>query len=158
MKTVDIYIGTSIRGPGRGAGRVMYLMKTKLQSGADHESAPEVAEYDDATESRLVLYALRDAMGRMNFACHVVIHTECEYVAAAINQHWPEAWQENAWKSSKGKEVKDAVLWSMILQDLEEQGHELVAEPGKHEYSQWMYWKLPLAKAYKDTFCRMEKE
>lgn len=117
-----------------------------------------MAEYDDATESRLVLYAIRDALGRLNFACTVVIHTECEYVAAAIEQHWPEDWQENGWKNSKKKEVKDAALWSMILQELEETGHELVAEPGKHEFSQWMQFQIPLARAYKDIFCKMEKE
>lgn len=133
-------------------------MRTKLKSGADKESAPEIAEYDNATESRLVLYAIRDAIGRLKYACRVVIHTECEYVAAAIEQHWPEAWQENAWKSSKGKEVKDAVLWSMILQDLEESGHELTAERGKHEWSQWMQWNMPITKAYKDTFYKVEKD
>ena len=158
MQTVEIFIGTSLRGPAKGVGRVMYLMRTKLKSGADKESAPEIAEYDNATESRLVLYAIRDAIGRLKYACKVVIHTECEYVAAAIEQHWPEAWQENAWKSSKGKEVKDAVLWSMILQDLEESGHELTAERGKHEWSQWMQWNMPITKAYKDTFYKVEKD
>lgn len=158
MQTVEIFIGTSLRGPAKGVGRVMYLMRTKLKSGADKESAPEIAEYDNATESRLVLYAIRDAIGRLKYACRVVIHTECDYVAAAIEQHWPEAWQENAWKSRKGKEVKDAVLWSMILQDLEESGHELTAEPGKHEWSQWMQWNMPITKAYKDTFCKVVKD
>lgn len=158
MQTVEIFIGTSLRGPAKGVGRVMYLMRTKLKSGADKESAPEVAEYDNATESRLVLYAIRDAIGRLKYACRVVIHTECDYVAAAIEQHWPEAWQENAWKSSKGKEVKNAILWSMILQDLEDSGHELTAERGKHEWSQWMQWNMPITKAYKDTFCKVEKD
>ena len=85
-------------------------MWAKLQSGKVKESDPEVAEYDDATESRLVLYAIKDALIRTNYACRVVIYTECDYVAAAINQHWPEEWQKNNWKNSKGKDVKDAVL------------------------------------------------
>lgn len=105
-----------------------------------------------------MLYALRDAIARLNFACRVVVHTECSYVAAAITQRWPEAWQRNGWKNSHGGEARDAVLWSLILQDIEDSGHELEAEGGKHEYSQWMAWNMPLARAYKDTFFKLPKE
>lgn len=158
MTTVEVFIGTSLRGPARGTGRTMYLMRTKKRNGEDHESIPEVAEYEDTTESRLVLYAVKEAIGRLNFACEVVIHTECDYVAAAVNQKWPEGWQENGWKSSKGKEVKDAELWGSIMQILEESGHELKAEPGKHEWSQWMAWKMPLATALREIFTKIPKE
>ena len=158
LKTVDVFIGTSIRGPAKGVGRTMYILRTKLRSGTEYEGAPEVAEYDDGTESRLVLYAIRDALMRLNYACRVVVHTECTYVAAAITQHWPEKWQGNNWQSGRNKEVKDSVLWSLILQELEEGGHELVAEAGKHEYSSWMQWKMALVRAYKDVFSKVEKE
>ena len=155
MQTVDIYIGTSLRGRAKGAGRVMYVMWAKLQSGKVKESDPEVAEYDDATESRLVLYAIKDALIRTNYACRVVIYTECDYVAAAINQHWPEEWQKNNWKS-KGKDVKDAVLWSMILQELEESGHQLEAEKEKHTWSEWMRWNFPMTKPLKSVFKKVD--
>ncbi len=133
-------------------------MWTKLPSGREHESTPEVAEYDNATESSLVLLALRDAILRTNFACRIVVHTECDYVAAAIMQHWPEKWQNSDWKSSKDKEVKYAALWSMILQDIEEYGHQLEAVKGKHEWSEWMRWNLPLTKPLKEVFKKTDKE
>lgn len=133
-------------------------MKTVKRNGEPHESDLEIAEYDEATESRLTLYAIRDALTHMNFACRLVIHTECDYVAAAINQHWPQGWQENSWRTSKQKEVKDAELWSMILEDLEELGHILEAEKEKHSWSEWMRWNLPLKNALKGVFIKVPKE
>lgn len=133
-------------------------MRVKLKSGKVHESAPEVAEYDDATESSLVLYAIRDVFNRMNFACRIVIHTECNHVAAAINRHWPEKWRLNGWKNTKEKEIKDAVLWSMVLEEMEEAGHTLEAKSGKHEWSDWMQWKLPFATPLKNVFKKLIKE
>ena len=157
MQTVDVYIGTSLRGRASGPGRVMYIMRVKLKSGNVHESDPEAAEYDDATESSLVLYAIRDAIARMNYACRIVIHTECNYVAAALNQHWPEEWRRNGWRNAKEKEIKNAVLWSMLLEDLEESGHLMEAESGKHEWSEWMQWKLPFTAPLKNVFKKLAK-
>jgi len=126
-------------------------------SGRVKESTPEAAECDDATEGSLILFAIRNMLNRMNYACRVVIHTECTHVAAAITQRWPEAWRENGWKNSKGKDVKNAELWEMILQELEEAGHTLEAEPGKHEWSEWMRWNLSLIKPLKNVFGRVSK-
>lgn len=133
-------------------------MTAKLKSGMEYESAPEVAEYDNAAESSLVLHAVKEAVGRMNYACRVVVHTECSYVAAAIENHWPETWRENAWKNSKGKDIKDAVLWDMILQEMEVSGHEMESVQGKHGWSEWMRWKLPLTKPLKDMFQKIKKD
>lgn len=82
LKVVDIFIGTTLRGSAKGSGRVMYIMRTKRKNGSDYEAAPQIAEYDDTTESASVLYAIRDALQRLNYACTVVIHTECSNVAA----------------------------------------------------------------------------
>jgi len=100
---------------------------------------------------------MRDALQRLNYACSVVVHTECNYIAAAVNNRWPEAWRMNGWKNGKGKEVKDADLWEMIFEEMEEGGHELLAIPGKHEFSHWMAWNLPLVRAWQDVFCTDEK-
>lgn len=157
MQTIDVYIGTSLRGRASGTGRVMYVMWSVSPSGKEHKSDPEVAEFDDATESSLVLLAVRDAISRINYAHRVVIHTECNYVAAAINQNWMEKWQKNNWKNSKEKEVKDAELWSMIFQEIEDSGNLLESETGKHEWSAWMKWQIPLTKPLKNTFKKAEQ-
>lgn len=152
MKQVDVFIAAGIRGPARGTGKVMYLMRTKKNNGTDHESRPSVTESDNATEGRLILMAIRDALQRMNYACAVTVHTESSYIAGAINNHWMEAWERNGWKNARGREVQDSILWSQIYRILEETGHELSAEQGSHEYAHWMRFQMPLADAYKDIF------
>ena len=77
LKVVDIFIGTTLRGSAKGSGRVMYIMRTTRKNGSDYEAAPQIAEYDDTTESESVLRAIRDALQRLHYACTVVIHTEC---------------------------------------------------------------------------------
>ena len=68
LKVVDIFIGTTLRGSAKGSGRVMYIMRTKRKNGSDYEAAPQIAEYDDTTESASVLYAIRDALQRLNLS------------------------------------------------------------------------------------------
>lgn len=133
-------------------------MQTLKKDGKPYESRPEVAEYDDATEAKLVLFALRDALGRMNYACEIVIYTECIYVAEAVENRWPDAWKVMGWKNSRERDVADAALWRDIYTELTDTGHLLRAKLGKHEYSGWMQWKMPLAKAYKDTFQPLSKD
>lgn len=157
LKRVDVFIGTSIRGPGKRTGKSMYVMRYMRKNGEPYESDPEVAQYEQATESRLVLYAIRDALGRMNYACEVVLHTECSYVAAAFHQNWTEQWQQNGWKNKKGKDVADSTLWNDILLELEQSGHIIRVEEGKHEYSDWMQWKFQFVKVMNDVFVKIEK-
>ena len=94
-------------------------MSAKKANGAPHEPPPRIAEYEETTEGGLTLYALRDALERFNYACEIIVHTECGHVADAISQHWPEQWSANGWKTQKQKEVKNACLWSDILLLLE---------------------------------------
>lgn len=86
-----------------------------------------------------------------------MIHTECSNVAAAIQQRWPETWRRNGWKSAKGNDVKNAILWEMLLQEIEDGGHILLAESEKHEYAEWMRFNLPLKRALKDIFAAVPK-
>ena len=103
-------------------------MSAKKADGTPHEPPPRIAEYEETTEGGLTLYALRDALDRFNFACEITVHTECAYVADALNQRWPWQWAGNGWKNPKQKEVKNACLWSDVLRLLEEGGHLVKAE------------------------------
>lgn len=131
-------------------------MKCLRANGREHEKKAQIAEFDEATESRLVLCGIRDALQRLRFGCEVVIHTECCYIAGAIRQNWPAEWEKKNWKNCRGEEVKDGILWSQIWQDVTEEGHVLRAEEGKHEYSSLMRYKMHLVPAYKDVFTEIK--
>ena len=137
MKSVEIYIGTTLRGSAKGIGKGIYIMRAHLAEDRVHEKMAAV-EIDGATESRLSLYCLRDSLARFLYACEVTVYTECTYVAAAINSRWPESWREKDWMTGRGARVKDAGLWRDILWHLEDTGHTIHAVPGKHEFGDWM--------------------
>ena len=149
--TVEIYIGSALRGSAKGIGKGMYIMRARLADSRMHERMAAV-EMDGATESRLALYCLRDSLARFQYACDVRVHTECTYVAAAINSRWPEAWRENGWTTGRRSKVKDSGLWRDILWHLEDTGHTLQAVAGKHEFSFWMRANLPRLYAPRDIF------
>lgn len=158
MKTVEIYIGTDLRGPAKGEGKVIYIMRTLRRNRQVHESMPAVRAEYPATESRLVLLALRDALLRILYACEVVVYTECTYMAAAINNMWPAGWQKNNWINARGQQVKDWYLWECIMQELEAAGHILRAVSGKHEFSAWMRYSIPHLAADKESFTAIEQK
>ena len=112
-------------------------MRARLAGDRVYEKMAAV-EIDGGTESRLVLYCLRDSLARFRYACEVEVHTECTYVAAAVNSRWAEGWKGNGWTTGRGARVKDAGLWRDILWHLEDTGHTLRAVAGRHEFSGWM--------------------
>lgn len=150
MKEVEIYIGTTLRGSGKGIGKGMYIMRARLAEGRVHERMAAV-EIDGGTESRLVLYCLRDSLARFRYACGVSVYTECTYVAA-VNNRWAEGWKGTGWTTGRGARVKDAGLWRDILWHLEDTGHTLRAVAGRHEFSGWMRANLPRLYAPRDIF------
>ncbi len=157
MTTVDIYIGTTLRGSAKGTGKGIYIMRAHLAEGRVHERMAAV-EIGGATESRLALYCLRDSLARFRYACDVVVYTECTYVAAAVNSQWSEVWRESGWITGRGTRVKDSGLWRDILWHLEDTGHALRVVPGKHEFSSWARANLPRLYAPRDIFGEVDGE
>lgn len=129
-------------------------MQTQL-AGRIYEK--KAAAETEGTESRLVLYALRDALRRFNIACDIVVHTECGYAAAAINNGWPAIWRENGWQTARGTKTKDSGLWRDILWEWEDAGHRITAMPGQHTFSLWMRANLPRMRAGKGVFSEIEE-
>ena len=155
MRPVEIYIGTSLRGSAKGVGKSMYVMQTKTESGRVHERKA-LTETDGATESRLVLYALRDALNRFVLASDITVYTECSYIAAAINNQWFAYWRDHEWTTKKGEPVKDAGLWRDILWEWEDTGHQIRAEYGPHSFSGWLKCNIPRLYASRDTFTEVD--
>ena len=132
-------------------------MQSRMADGSTYEKKAAV-ELDGATESRLVLYCLRDSLARFRYACEVTVYTECTYIAACINNRWPQTWREKDWINGKGGRVKDAGLWRDILWHLEDTGHALRAAAGRHEFSTWMRVNLPRLYAPRDIFGEVDEK
>lgn len=71
----------------------------------------------------------------------LTIWLDCEYVAGAILQGWPEKWEKSGWTNARGKPVADFEKWQSVLVKI--RLHEVSVRLGEsHEYKNWMMREL----------------
>jgi ribonuclease H len=110
---VNIYITTSIRGPAKRNGGYGYVIEFIKKDGSP-VTRSGVGYEERATENRLTLLALKDALKRLTKSCSVLVFTRCEYVFRAFQNGWILEWEKSAWTNSKGKKLNDWELWKEI--------------------------------------------
>ena len=96
MKTVEIYIETSIKAPAVRDGKyAATLVFTKVNG----ESAVRFVsgEEEETTFNRCTLLAAIRALQRLNQPCYVIIYTDCAYVKNMVAQGNPEQWRRAEW-------------------------------------------------------------
>jgi len=107
MKKVTIYTDGACSGnPGPGGwGAILKYGKNKKElSGAEPST----------TNNRMELTAVIKALEALKEPCEVMLYTDSQYVANAINLGWLESWQKKGWKR-KGGEVKNPDLWIKLV-------------------------------------------
>ena len=103
MKKIKIYTDGACSGnpgPGGWGAILMYGTNKKELSGGEPST----------TNNRMELTAVIKALEALKKPCEVLLHTDSQYVANAINLGWLESWQKKGWKR-KGGEVKNPDLW-----------------------------------------------
>ena len=123
MKTVKIYIETSIRGPRVKDGKYAAVLVTTGTDGI-HELIV-TGEEEETTFNRCTLLAATRALQRMNQKCHVIIYTDNLYVTNMVEQGNPEKWRRAEWKKAAGSEVQNKELWKLFLEYAEKQDLEM---------------------------------
>ena len=148
MRTVDIYIDTSIKGPKRRSGSYLYIIAMDTSAGT--ADIGNMASLEDTTENQAVLTALEAALKRITKPCRLIIHLECPYVAGALKNKWYEQWRQQAWMTKKGKPVSDTEKWQSIQYLLNAHDFEVrLKEP--HTYRDWMQRTLCEKEAGEDA-------
>ena len=109
MKTVNIYIETTIKSPIVKDGKYASALVFTRSNG---EEAYRVMSGEEcgSTYNRLTLIAIIKSLQKLKEQCHVVIHTE---------QGAPEKWRRSEWKKATGAEVQNKELWKMYLEEAE---------------------------------------
>lgn len=110
---VTIYTdGACSNNPGKGGyGAVLIYEK----------SNGEIVEkkisrgFNLTTNNRMELLAVVDSLNCLKVPCEVKLYTDSKYVVEAINQNWLIGWQNNNWKTSSKKPVKNLDLWQNYL-------------------------------------------
>ena len=103
MKTVNIYIETTIKSPIVKDGKYASALVFTRSNG---EEAYRVmsGEECESTYNRLTLIAIIKSLQKLKEQCHVVIHTDNAYIKNI---------------SEQGAEVQNKELWKMYLEEAE---------------------------------------
>ena len=111
MKKVTIYTDGACSGnPGAGGwGAILMYGRNKRELSGGELST---------TNNRMELVSVISALEALKEPCEVILHTDSQYVANAINLRWLESWRLKGWKR-KGGEVKNQDLWIKLVPLLE---------------------------------------
>ena len=90
-------------GPGGWAALLRYGDNEKTLSGGE----------PDATNNRMEMMAVIEALESLKRACAVAIHTDSRYVMDGMTQ-WIHKWKASGWKTAAKKPVKNADLWQRL--------------------------------------------
>lgn len=91
---------------------------------------------EEATQARLTLTALIEAISRLTKPCVIKILTDCSSIQIGINQGWVYEWQRAGWKTAHGAEVKNADLWKQLFDKAAI--HALSITDEKSPYTMWL--------------------
>lgn len=109
MKKVDIYTDGACSGnPGKGGYCAILIYKgtEKIIKGSERET----------TNNRMELLSVIKGLEALKEPCDVSVYSDSQYVVSAFSEGWLDAWNENGWKTSQKKEVKNIDLWQKLLE------------------------------------------
>ena len=108
MKEVNVYTDGACSGnPGKGGycAILLYGDNEKVVSGFE----------DNTTNNRMELLAAIMGLKALKEPCKVNLYSDSQYLINAFNEGWLNSWQQNNWKNSNKKEVKNVDLWKEII-------------------------------------------
>ena len=108
MKEVNVYTDGACSGnPGKGGycAILIYGDIEKIVSGFE----------DNTTNNRMELLAAIMGLKTLKEPCKVNLYSDSQYLINAFNEGWLNSWQQNNWKNSNKKEVKNVDLWKEII-------------------------------------------
>lgn len=107
-KAVIIYSDGACSGnPGKGGfgAIVKFSDREKIYEGG----------YKLTTNNRMELLGIIEPLERIGGSADIIVYTDSQYVANAINKDWLNNWSENGWKTASKKPVKNQDLWRRLL-------------------------------------------
>lgn len=108
MDKVEIYTDGACKGnPGVGGwGALLIAGKNEKELfGGEKET----------TNNRMELTAVIQALGVLKRPCHIILHTDSQYVLKGITE-WIKGWKAKGWKTASRAPVKNVDLWQALDQ------------------------------------------
>src|SRR5690349_3264292 len=115
MTQVEIFTDGACKGnPGTGGWGALLVSN-------GHEKEIFGGE-PNTTNNRMELKAVIEALTALTRPCHVVLHTDSQYVQKGISE-WIHGWKARGWKTAAREPVKNVDLWRKL--DEVVRGHEI---------------------------------
>ena len=108
MKKVDIYTDGACSfnpGPGGWAAILIYKKNQKELSGGNELT----------TNNKMELQGVIEALKSLKEPCEVFLHSDSAYIVNAFENGWVTSWQNNGWRTSDKKEVKNVEQWQELV-------------------------------------------
>jgi ribonuclease HI len=106
MDKIEIYTDGACKGnPGVGGWGALLVAGTKEKELFGGER--------DTTNNRMELMAVIRALGALKRPCHIVLHTDSQYVLKGITE-WITGWKAKGWKTASKAPVKNVDLWQEL--------------------------------------------
>jgi len=111
METLKIYTDGACSGnPGVGGWAALLLYGTAKK---------EISGFDpDTTNNRMELLAVIEGLKAVKPKPNlkVEVYSDSAYLVNAVNQNWLTNWQNNNWRTSDKKDVKNKDLWLELIE------------------------------------------
>lgn len=134
MDQINLYIYTTVKGPGTKSGCYTYLLEYITEKGP--VTLTKQGELEEVTENQANLRVMNKAMERLKKPCEVMVYTENRYIQKGA-ESWLTGWKEAGWMTARKKPVANREEWEKTAEIL---GRNLVrfcvGEP--HSYRNWM--------------------
>ncbi|VVE42016.1 Ribonuclease HI [Pandoraea pneumonica] len=115
LPQVDIYTDGACKGnPGPGGWGALLVAGQHRKEMFGGEA--------NTTNNRMELLAVIRALEALNKPCHIVLHTDSQYVQKGISE-WIHGWKARGWKTAAKEPVKNADLWQLL--DAVSQKHDI---------------------------------
>jgi ribonuclease HI len=92
--------------------------------GSNHDSGGQW----ETTNQRMELFAAIKAIEAHDHP--ITVYTDSAYVINCFTQKWYEAWRENGWRTSRGKDVANRDLWERLILLVEKKQTKFVKVKG----------------------------
>lgn len=135
MFEVNIYLETSLKGPGTRKG--WYAAVVEYIDRRRHaQTREEFVQEEETTYHKSTLCALIKALKRLNTSCDLKIYTDSSYLQNNVENN-VDKWKKNGFVNVKGEAIKNQEEWKELVQLIS--GHKIEFRITKrHLYTVWM--------------------
>ena len=107
---IEIYTdGSCIGNPGPGGWAGVFIFRDKRSSISGFEK--------DTTNNRMELIAAIESVKNTPKNVSAIVYTDSSYVKNGITS-WVKMWEQNNWRSTSGKPVKNQDLWKELSKSI----------------------------------------